>query len=425
MEGTQTLSARALLDCATGLPLLGLPLLGLLLDCRGRSSRSSRRSSTAPCSKIFPSPQRYGARLGRLVDCVDRHLLPRPADALLPGPQTGRYAACGSKKSAQQMSSIKLDAPSHGAYYVVLMCVASVGYVLADVAADELSRDVATHHFGVSESPQAEDGVFQPVMTKYRVFAMLFCFLLMGVGMSGWGYGGDFDFSLEYTQVMLLPLNDTVVSFVAICVVLWGLNSVDKKGWDVDYRTVIIVGTIITLVLACGTTLFTIWGVVRSQWFWIGLPVMEAIPSALDYTISTAVLSEVADPNAHTTMSSLVTSVSFLAGPLGLAVSKCIDAQFDVTNEDVMTDTTPVREQIMATFFIAYGMQLASLLWLFALSKHEKDARELKLRDSTSAVRGAGLLILLSASLLLVVAVHSLSVFEPTSCLGVSGGKGC
>ncbi|KAL4157608.1 hypothetical protein PRNP1_006630 [Phytophthora ramorum] len=397
------------------------------------------------------------------------------------------------------MSSIKLDAPSHGAYYVVLMCVASVGYVLADVAADELSRDVATHHFGVSESPQAEDGVFQPVMTKYRVFAMFFCFLLMGVGMSGWGYGGDFDFSLEYTQVMLLvglvallpvlllsfgvsetarerrslrqslreiwslvhkrglsnvllcrfmggvcagvsatavnpvafyyagvqPLNDTVVSFVAICVVLWGLNSVDKKGWDVDYRTVIIVGTIITLVLACGTTLFTIWGVVRSQWFWIGLLVMEAIPSALDYTISTAVLSEVADPNAHTTMSSLVTSVSFLAGPLGLAVSKCIDAQFDVTNEDVMTDTTPVREQIMATFFIAYGMQLASLLWLFALPKHEKDARELKLRDSTSAVRGAGLLILLSASLLLVVAVHSLSVFEPTSCLGVSGGKGC
>ncbi|KAH7482443.1 uncharacterized protein KRP23_5614 [Phytophthora ramorum] len=72
--------------------------------------------------------------------------------------------------------------------------------LVADVAADELSRDVATHHFGVSESPQAEDGVFQPVMTKYRVFAMLFCFLLMGVGMSGWGYGGDFDFSLEYTQ---------------------------------------------------------------------------------------------------------------------------------------------------------------------------------------------------------------------------------
>ncbi|KAH7488808.1 uncharacterized protein KRP23_2751 [Phytophthora ramorum] len=151
---------------------------------------------------------------------------------------------------------------------------------------------------------------------------------------------------------------------------------------------------------------------------------MEAIPSVLDYTISTAVLREVADPNAHTTTSSLVTSVSFLAGPLGLAVSKCINAQFDVTNEDVMTDTTPVREQIMATFFIAYGMQFASLLWLFTLPKHENDARELKLRNSTSAVHGAGLLILLSASLLFVVAVHSRSVFEPTCVWACPAAKG-
>ncbi|KAL4157683.1 hypothetical protein PRNP1_006700 [Phytophthora ramorum] len=424
MEGTQTLSARALL----GLPWALKPIFALFVHCSPLPRAFRLRSAmvlgwavaSAALIAIFfrDQPTPY---------FQDRKLVGTPLVEV----------------SAQQMSSINLDAPSHGAYYVVLMCVASVGYVLADVAADELSRDVATHHFGVSESPQAEDGVFQPVMTKYRVFAMLFCFLLMGVGMSGWDYGGDFDFSLEYTQVMLLvglvallpvlllsfgvsetarerrslrqslreiwslvhkrglsnvllcrfmggvcagvsatavnpvafyyagvqPLNDTVVSFVAICVVLWGLNWVDKKGWDVDYL----------------------------NGFWIGLPVMEAIPSALDYTISTAVLSEVADPNAHTTTSSLVTSVSFLAGPLGLAVSKCIDAQFDVTNEDVMTDTTPVREQIMATFFIAYGMQLASLLWLFALPKHEKDARELKLRDSTSAVRGAGLLILLSA----------------------------
>ncbi|KAE9073083.1 hypothetical protein PF007_g25943 [Phytophthora fragariae] len=102
--------------------------------------------------------------------------------------------------SRQQMSSINLDAPAHGAFYVMLMCVASVGYVLADVAADELIRDVATHHFGVSASPHAEDEVVQPVMTKYRVIAILCCFLFMGVGMSGWDYGGDFDFSLEYTQ---------------------------------------------------------------------------------------------------------------------------------------------------------------------------------------------------------------------------------
>ncbi|KAL4130493.1 hypothetical protein PRIC2_006490 [Phytophthora ramorum] len=124
-------------------------------------------------------------------------------------------------------------------------------------------------------------------------------------------------------------------------------------------------------------------------------------------------------------MSSLVTSVSFLAGPLGLAVSKCIDAQFDVTNEDVMTDTTPVREQIMATFFIAYGMQLASLLWLLALPRNASETHAIRVRSDASVVRGMGLLALMALSMLFVVVVHTLSVYQPTSCLAVSGGKGC
>ncbi|KAH7460406.1 uncharacterized protein KRP23_14771 [Phytophthora ramorum] len=181
MEGTQTLSARALL----GLPWALKPIFALFVHCSPLPRAFRLRSAmvlgwavaSAALIAIFfrDQPTPY---------FQDRKLVGTPLVEV----------------SAQQMSSINLDAPSHGAYYVVLMCVASVGYVLADVAADELSRDVATHHFGVSESPQAEDGVFQPVMTKYRVFAMLFCFLLMGVGMSGWDYGGDFDFSLEYTQ---------------------------------------------------------------------------------------------------------------------------------------------------------------------------------------------------------------------------------
>ncbi|ETM00835.1 hypothetical protein L917_02492, partial [Phytophthora nicotianae] len=324
-------------------------------------------------------------------------------------------------------------------------------------------------------------------------------FLFIGFGMSGTDYGGEFDFTLEYRQVMLIvglialiplsllgfpvsetprdrrsfrealceiwslvsnnglshillcrflggmfagvsatavnpiafyyagvqPLNDTVVSFVALSVVLWVLKWVDEKGWNVNYRTVIVVGTVTTLALDVAATMFTIWDVVRSQWLWIGLPVMEAIPSALDYTISTVVLTEVTDPSARSAMSGLVTSVSFLGGPLGLALSKYMDASFDVTNQDIMTDTTQVRDQIMATFFIAYTMQLASLLWLFALPKHASEAQQLKLRSGTSTIHGVGLLMLLGATLPFVVAVHVLSVYEPTACLSFSGGSGC
>ncbi|KAE8990441.1 hypothetical protein PR002_g21153 [Phytophthora rubi] len=452
MEGTQTLSARALL----GLPWALKPVFALFIHCfplpRGFRLRAVMTfgwsvTASALIAVFFrDQPTPY---------FQDRKMVGTPLADL----------------SRQQMSSINLDAPAHGAFYVILMCVASVGYVLADVAADELIRDVATHHFGVSASPHAEDEVVQPVMTKYRVIAILCCFLFMGVGMSGWDYGGDFDFSLEYTQVMLIvglislvpatflgftvsetardrqslrqslreiwslvhncglnhvllcrfvggvcagvsatavnpiafyyagvqPLNDTVVSFVAIAVVLWALNWVGQKDWNVDYRAVIVVGTITALVLDCGATLFTIWGVVRSQWFWIGLPVMEAIPSALDYTISTVVLTEIADASAYSAMSSLVTSVSFLAGPLGLALSKYVDTQFDVTNQDIMTDTT----------------------------HNASEAHVLRSRVDTSAVSGVGLLVLLGLSLVFVVVVHALSVYEPTACLGMSGGRGC
>lgn len=480
MEGTQTLSARTLL----GLPWALKPVMQMLIHCSPLPNAFRLRSAVVVGWAITSA-----ALIA--ISCRDQ-----------PKPYFQDRETVGTpltELSAQQMSTINFDAPRHGAFYVMLMCMATLGYVLADVAADELIRDVATHHFGVEANSRDEDAVFQPVMTKFRTIAILGCFPFMGVAMSGWDYGGDFDFTLEYTQVMLAvglvsllpvllsaftiaerprerrslrqslrgvwtvlhncalnsvltcrfvggvfagvsatavnpvafyyagvqPLNDTVVSFVAIVVVLLAIRWATKKGWDVDYRAVIIVGTVAMLALDCGATLFTIWGVIRSQWFWIGLPVMEAIPSALDYTISTVVLAEVVDPAAHATMSSLVTAVAFLAGPLGLALSKYVDAQFDVSNQDIMADTTHVREHIMVTFFIAYAMQLASLLWLFALPRHSQEAREWKMRSGSSMWRGVSLLVLLGSSLVFVVSVHVLSVYEPTSCLGFSGGAGC
>ncbi|KAI9990140.1 hypothetical protein PInf_020566 [Phytophthora infestans] len=470
MEGTQTLSARTLL----GLPWALKPFFTLFTHCcplpsgfRLRSTMMLGWTVTAVALiAIFfqDQPTPY---------FQDRKMIGTPLSDLSP----------------QQMNKINLDAPSHGAFYVVLMSVASVGYVLADVAADELVNDVASGYYSASPSSHIGDDVLQSVLNKYRVVATLGSFLFMGFGMSGWDYGGDFDFTLKYTQVMLLmgilslllvlllsftlsesprdrlslrqslseiwafmqncglnrvllcrfaggvfagvsatavnpvafyyagvqPLNDTVVSFVAILVVLYALSWVGKKDWTVDYRAVIVVGTLVTLALDLGATMFTIWDIVRSQWFWIGLPVME-VPVALDYTITTFVLTEVGNPSRRATVSGLVTSVSFLAGPLGLAVSKYIDVEFDVTNQDIMTDTTEVREEIMVTFFIAYGMQLLSLLWLLALPKSASEPRAMKTHSGVSTARAVCLLVLLGLNLVFVVAVHTLSVYEPTSC---------
>ncbi|CAI5720650.1 unnamed protein product [Hyaloperonospora brassicae] len=486
MDGTQTLSARALL----GLPWALKPLLALCIQCAPWGSGVRYRSAmhvgwsltAAALVAIFfvqDQPTPY---------FIDRTLVGTPLDRL---------------SMAQRTRAINADAPSQGAVYILLMSVASVGYVFADAAADDLLPDVAAHVFGPL-SARPETTALETVLTAYRVGATLASLLFMGVALSGSDYGGDFGFTLEYTQVMLVtglvatvpavllgwtvsesasarrsvrqsfretwavvrdrrlhrvlccrfvggvcagtsatavypvafyyagvqPLNDTVVSFVAIVVVLGALQWVRTKEWAVDYRAVLLVATVATLALDSGATMFTTWDVVRSQWLWIGLPVLEAMPSALDYTITTGVVAEIADERAQAVVRGLVTSVAFVAGPMGVAVSKFVDAQVNVTNEAVMTDTTRVRTHITLTFCIAYAMQLLALLWLVALPKEK--AREslppqavVKARGDISTVRALGLFAVLSTSFLFVVAVHALSVYGPTSCLVLAGGKGC
>lgn len=479
MEGTQTLSARTLL----ALPWTLKPFFAIVCDCvpllGGHHRRPYILLGWLVCTLALLSiywidiPPPY---------FIDRTLVGSPLVAL---------------SLDQQARVLNQDAPSHGGLYILLMSVATVGYVLADVAADALMSEIAHAHFFVVGFNQ--DDVFAPVVTKYRYFSMLFTFLFMGVSMSGWNYGGDFDFSLTYNEVMLLlgvvsalplafvwftvaearrerrsfhasvgeiwdlfrnravnkvilfrflsgvfagvsstavnpvafywakvqPLNDNVVSFVATSVVLGGLSYANKREWKINYRQLILGATLVVLFLDCGATMFTIWGIVRSQWFWIGLPVMEAIPSGLDYVIFTVVLGELADPGKEAAMSAVVTAVSFLAGPVGLMITKFVDAQLDISNQDLMVDSTHVRYHTTLAFSLAYLCQLLSLGWLLVLPQHANEAREWKKRSENSTQHAVGLLLLLAVAFAWTLAVHVLSVTASTACERVAGGRGC
>lgn len=478
MEGTQTLSARTML----ALPWVLKPFFGIFTDCVPLMCGYHRRPyimlGWLVCAASLISV--YFVTLPKPF-FTDRSLVGRPLIQL----------------SAQELLTINSDAPDHGGLYVMFMSVATVGYVLADVAADALITEIARSQFHIVGHNQ--DEVFSPVVTKFRYVSMLFTFLFMGVSMSGWDYGGDFDFTLEYNEMMLImgvfaalpipfmwctvvesrrarrsfqkcfkeiwdlfhnrainkvilfrflggifcgisatavnpvafywahvqPLNDNVVSFVATSVVLGALSYANKRNWNINYRMLIIGANVVVLFLDCGATMFTIWGIVRSQWFWIGLPVMEAIPSGLDYVIFTVVLGEIADPGMEQIMSSLVTAVSFLAGPFGLMLTKYVDAQFDLTNQDLMVDTTHVRYHATVTFVFAYLCQLLSLGWLLVLPRHASEAREWKKRSGTSTSHAVGLIVLLVVSFMWTVAVHIMSVNASTACLKIAGGKGC
>ncbi|TMW58739.1 hypothetical protein Poli38472_010298 [Pythium oligandrum] len=478
MEGTQTLSTRTLF----AMPWVLRPFYGILIDCM-------------PFASAFR--QRLFLGLGWVICAgalIGAHFVPKPDPYFRDRAYAGEPLAA---LNATQQSTITKDAQSQGAIYILLMTIATIGYVLADVAADMLAKDVSRNYFPALK--EDEDCPLVISMTMKRYLAMLFSFLFMGVGMSGPDYGGDFGFTLDISTLMLIigiisalpilfaftaieerprsrrstrtsfrniwllfnnravnyviacrfvggifggisaiagnpialywahvqPLNDNVVSFVATGVVLLVLRLADKRGWNINFRITVIVATVIILILDCGATMFTIWNVVRSQWFWIGLPVMEALPSSLDYVILTIILSEIAEPGSEDLMRSLITSVAFLAGPFGVSLTKYIDAQFDVTNQDIMSDTTTVRTHATLVFLIAYVCQLLSLAWLLALPRNGQEAREWKKRSGTSRGHAIVVILLLLASFVWSITVHVLSVNQSTSCLEIAGGKGC
>ena len=211
----------------------------------------------------------------------------------------------------------------------------------------------------------------------------------------------------------------------AILIVVGVFSYLNKKGIAINYRKTIIGAQVVLLTLDAGATFFTIWNIVRSQWMWLGLPVLEQVPSGLDYVVSTLVVAEMTDAGTEDAMQAVVGLVSIVALPFGLTITKYIDALFATSNQDLLQDTHTVRVHASMTFLIAYLLQFLSLGWLVLLPSREGQAKEWKLRAGQSALRAVLLLATLAFALVWTVLVHTMSVIEATSCERIAGGRGC
>jgi hypothetical protein len=93
---------------------------------------------------------------------------------------------------------IYYDAPGQAGKYTILMFLAAVGYVLADVCADSIVVDFA------QREPEAIRGKTQSMIYIVRTVLVIFGELISGFCFNGKEYGGDFNFSLTFPQVMII-----------------------------------------------------------------------------------------------------------------------------------------------------------------------------------------------------------------------------
>jgi len=112
--------------------------------------------------------------------------LPEPYYCLLPDGGFDEDKVCNEEAQMQ------------GGSFALLMCLAALGYVIADVAADGLMVEFA------QREPEEKRGTIQTTIYLVRTLGMVFAVALVGIGMNGKEYQGTFDFSLTYSQVMLI-----------------------------------------------------------------------------------------------------------------------------------------------------------------------------------------------------------------------------
>ncbi|KAK1940903.1 hypothetical protein P3T76_007609 [Phytophthora citrophthora] len=99
---------------------------------------------------------------------------------------------------------INYDAPSEGAKYVILMFFAAFGYVMSDVCADSITCELA------QREPLEKRGKTQSCIYTVRTFVVILGEIIVGFCFNGEEYGGDFDFSLSFPQLMIIMVALTV-----------------------------------------------------------------------------------------------------------------------------------------------------------------------------------------------------------------------
>lgn len=475
MNGYQTLSARVLLSLPWSLKVL----VGIVSDCFPICHSRRRAYMVVGWLLCF----------AMLLILVFVHQVPPfYTDRTLRGKDLSKIPR------SELVGRINWDAPNAGATYIVLMTLASIGYLTADVASDGMVVEFA------QREPERVRGNIQSTIYLVRSVAMILSALLVGFGLNGADYGGSFDWSFTMPQLLLIfaltglcaipgavwfiheppttqrqsfrkyiaqfwylvqntamlqimayrffsgifdgftvtasdpiqrywarvhPLNESLFSVFGLCVFSVALYATKKFGLQWNWRFVIASTVVCVVAIDAVVGMLTIWDVIRSQWFWLGTPILEELPAAMNFLVSTFVVVEMAEIGNEAAVYGLLTTIGNLSSPFASCISKNVNAFFDVSVDDIVSDTTHVRWQVTWTFLIAYLMKLLSLGWLVLLPRQKRETQELKRSARHSVWGGVAAITIGVFALIWSIVTNLMSIFPSTACLKVAGGSGC
>uniref|UniRef100_K3WW90 Major facilitator superfamily (MFS) profile domain-containing protein n=1 Tax=Globisporangium ultimum (strain ATCC 200006 / CBS 805.95 / DAOM BR144) TaxID=431595 RepID=K3WW90_GLOUD len=470
MEGQATTAARALL----GIPWSLKVFVGIISDCfpiRGYRRRPYMVFGWSLCALCL---------LTMALMPVGAPYFPDPS---------WRKVKPVNYTDAQKLE-INHHAPDIGGKYIILMMFATLGFLIADVAADGVVVEYA------QREPLAVRGRTQTAIYTVRNLFTILASIIVGFGLSSPPYGGDFDFGISFPTCMLIlalccvpvipmtwffvceskvqtPCVTTYLkslwcviqrrsiyqviaySFLSgVCggigyvaadpaTIYWAratsftisiaqiieavvtvatLAATGKYGLHWNWRTLTAITTVSVIAIDSVCTMLTTWDVVRSQWFWLGLPIVEAVPSGVGFIISTYVVVELADTGNEAAIYGLMTTAGNLSGPFSSALTKATNANFNVYNDDILNDTYEARRDVTITILISYASKLLSLAFLPLLPCQKDATQRLKRTGGSSRLMGTITISYCLFALIWSILMNLFSIFESTRCLAITGG---
>ncbi|KAJ0396574.1 hypothetical protein ATCC90586_008172 [Pythium insidiosum] len=409
-----------------------------------------------------------------------------PEDANLnPDEQPEEFAAAVARANT--------SAPGKGAKYVLMMMLATVGYLLANVSADGVVVELA------QREPIEVRGTTQSMIYGFRSLVEVLGHLIVGFGFNGKDYGGTFDFSISFPTLMLIfaimlspvvpvlwffvtetkrpptkireyfgeliaiiqmravyqvifysfffnvfsaiynvaaspfsryiikvtPLNQTLAHIAGSLLTFAGIWITGKYGLHWSWRKIIIIGTLVVNAADAITMFITVWDVFRSQWMWLGIPVAVKVPYGISFVISTFVVVELATDGHEGAMYGLLTMVANLASPFAATLTKIIGANWDFSNERIMTDSHGLRRDMTYASIIAFGSTVFSFVFLVFLPPQKEATQKLKREGGSSKWLGGLTALYITFALVWAVMTNLMTMYDATSCLVIAGGSGC
>ncbi|POM71483.1 Transmembrane protein [Phytophthora palmivora] len=231
--------------------------------------------------------------------------------------------------------------------------------------------------------------------------------------------------AIQSTWAKVEPVNNGIATMIAALVTLIGTWIVKTYGLGWNWRVVIVAAQLLVVCIDVWPTFFTIWDVVRSQWLWLGVPLLEKVPAAAAKYIGALFMLEIETEGFDATLFGLGVTAQDVGRPFATVLTKTVNGFFDVERTFIEKDDHHVRSQITIVYVIAYIINLLAAAFVLLLPTQKTELHQLKREGLKSKRWGIVTLVLLGFALSWTLMTNILSLFDSTKCLRIAGGSGC